>query len=94
MEFGEVWAMKKKSRDRSTRSARKSTETPIAPAGLERLFTVEQIAQLGARCRASLYQDIKSGRLKAVKFGRSTRITESSYREYIGTAPALPHAAA
>jgi len=75
----------------SRKRAKAATTVAVAPVGLERLFTVEQIAQLGARCRASLYQDIKSGRLKAVKFGRSTRISESAYREYIGTAPALPH---
>jgi excisionase family DNA binding protein len=57
--------------------------------GLERLFTVDQIAQLGARCRASLYEDIKAGRLKAIKFGRSTRISESAYRQYIESAQPL-----
>lgn len=59
------------------------------PAGLERLFTVEQIVQLGARSRASLYLDIKAGRLKARKFGRSTRIAESDYRAYVDSAPTL-----
>ena len=33
--------------------------------------------------------DIKAGRLKAIKFGRSTRITESAYRAYIEAAPVL-----
>jgi excisionase family DNA binding protein len=60
-----------------------------APQGLERLFTVNQIAQLGGPCRAKLYDDIKLGRLRAIKFGRSTRISESAYRRYIETAPAL-----
>lgn len=60
-----------------------------APPGLERAFTVEQIARTGVACRAKLYLDIKAGRLKAKKFGRSTRITESAYREYLESAPAL-----
>lgn len=60
-----------------------------APAGLERVFTVQQIARTGIACRAKLYLDIKAGRLKAKKFGRSTRITESAYREYLEAAPAL-----
>lgn len=60
-----------------------------APEGLERAFTVEQIARTGVACRAKLYLDIKAGRLKAKKFGRSTRITESAYREYLESAPAL-----
>jgi excisionase family DNA binding protein len=66
------------------------TRQPVAPpGGLERLFTVDQIAQLGGPCRAKLYDDIKLGRLKAIKFGRSTRISESAYRQYIESAPAL-----
>ena len=79
------------------RQAHRRQRTPVAnvdkpaavPAGLERLFTVEQIVQLGARSRASLYLDIKAGRLKARKFGRSTRIAESDYRAYVESAPAL-----
>jgi hypothetical protein len=59
------------------------------PAGLERLYTIAQIAQLGGPCRAKLYLDIKAGRLKARKFGRSTRITEGAYRDYINAAPSL-----
>jgi excisionase family DNA binding protein len=69
------------------RRARRSDAAP--PVGLERLFTVDQIAQLGGPCRAKLYDDIKLGRLRAIKFGRSTRITESAYREYLEAAPSL-----
>jgi excisionase family DNA binding protein len=61
----------------------------FAPPGLERLFTIDQIAQLGGPCRAKLYDDIKLGRLRAIKFGRSTRISESAYRQYIDSAPTL-----
>jgi excisionase family DNA binding protein len=60
-----------------------------APLGLERLFTIDQIARLGGPCRPKLYLDIKAGRLKAIKFGRSTRITESAYRAYLESAPPL-----
>jgi excisionase family DNA binding protein len=59
------------------------------PPGLERLLTIDQIAQLGGPCRAKLYGDIKAGRLRAIKFGRSTRITESAYRAYLDSAPSL-----
>jgi excisionase family DNA binding protein len=72
---------------RRERRARQSSATP--PVGLERLFTVDQIAQLGGPCRAKLYDDIKLGRLRAIKFGRSTRISESAYRAYVESAPAL-----
>ncbi|MGO9047994.1 MAG: helix-turn-helix transcriptional regulator [Xanthobacteraceae bacterium] len=67
----------------------KADKPAAVPVGLERLFTVEQIAQLGSRSRASLYLDIKAGRLKARKFGRSTRIAESDYRAYVDSAPIL-----
>jgi hypothetical protein len=53
------------------------------PAGLERLFTIDQIAQMGGPRRAKLYSDIKQGRLKTMKFGRSTRISESAWRSYL-----------
>jgi excisionase family DNA binding protein len=70
-------------------AARNPMDKPTAPAGLERAFTVGEIAQTGVACRAKLYLDIKAGRLKAVKFGRSTRITESAYRAYLESAPTL-----
>jgi hypothetical protein len=59
------------------------------PDGLERMFTIREIAATGVACPAKLYQDIKAGRLKARKFGRSTRITEGAYRAYIDAAPSL-----
>jgi predicted DNA-binding transcriptional regulator AlpA len=68
---------------------RRTKPTFAIPTGLERLFTVAQISQLGGPCRAKLYDDIKLGRLRAIKFGRSTRISESAYREYIQSAPPL-----
>ena len=66
-----------------------TSERLTAPVGLERAFTVDEIAETGVACRAKLYLDIKAGRLKAKKFGRSTRITESAYREYLEAAPSL-----
>jgi hypothetical protein len=58
------------------------------PAGLERLYTIDQIAQMGGPRRAKLYSDIKLGRLKTMKFGRSTRISESAWRNYLELASA------
>jgi hypothetical protein len=75
-------------RQKGTR-ARRPVENLAPPAGLERAFTVDQIAKTGVACRAKLYIDIKAGRLKAIKFGRSTRITESAYRAYLESAPTL-----
>jgi hypothetical protein len=69
--------------------ARKPVDKPSAPAGLERVFTIDEIVATGVGCRAKLYQDIQCGRLKAKKFGRSTRITESAYQAYLEAAPTL-----
>jgi excisionase family DNA binding protein len=75
--------------ERINRKQPRRVDKPAPPIGLERAFTVDQIAQTGVACRAKLYNDIKAGRLKAIKFGRSTRITESAYRAYLESAPTL-----
>ena len=75
--------------NRKQQANARRVDKPAPPIGLERAFTVDQIAQTGVACRAKLYLDIKAGRLKAVKFGRSTRITESAYRAYLESAPTL-----
>lgn len=64
-------------------------ERVAAPPGLRRVFTIDQIVATGVGCRAKVYADIKIGRLKAKKFGRSTRITEDAYNEYLESAPSL-----
>ena len=74
---------------KKTQRRRASKTRPEPPVGLERLFTIDQIAQLGGPCRAKLYNDIKTGHLRAIKFGRCTRITESAYRAYLESAPTL-----
>jgi excisionase family DNA binding protein len=50
---------------------------------MDRLYTIDQIAKLGGPRRAKLYLDIKQGRLKTMKFGRSTRISESAWKDYL-----------
>jgi excisionase family DNA binding protein len=80
--------MKKKSH-RFQRIPSRNGSSLEATAGLERAFTVDEIAQTGIACRAKLYLDIKAGRLRAIKIGRSTRITESAYRAYLEGAPRL-----
>jgi hypothetical protein len=82
--------MKNKSRDaRRLLEGSKAPQIPNVPAGLERLFKIDEIVRAGGPCRAKLYSDIKKGRLKAKKFGRSTRITGSAWRAYIDEAPDL-----
>jgi excisionase family DNA binding protein len=50
-------------------------------------LTVTQAAELGGPCRSILYEDIRSGRLRAVKRGRSTRILMEDFRKYLSALP-------
>jgi excisionase family DNA binding protein len=52
-------------------------------------LTIDEAVKAGGPRRAKLYQEIRSGRLRAVKMGRSTRILVSDLREYLGTLPAI-----
>jgi excisionase family DNA binding protein len=52
-------------------------------------LTVAEAAALGGPCRSALYQDIKRGRLRAVKRGRSTRILIEDYKQYLASLPPL-----
>lgn len=53
-------------------------------------LTVAEAAALGGPCRSILYQDIASGRLRAVKRGRSTRILVEDYKNYLAALPLIP----
>jgi excisionase family DNA binding protein len=52
-------------------------------------ITVSQAAQLGGPCRSALYEDIRAGRLRAVKRGRSTRILLEDFKAYLASFPPL-----
>ena len=52
-------------------------------------LTIAQASKLGGPCRSILYQDIRSGRLRAVKRGRSTRILIDDFRKYLASLPAI-----
>jgi excisionase family DNA binding protein len=51
--------------------------------------TIDEAAGLGGPRRAKLYQEIKAGRLRAVKVGRCTRILISDFRAYLTSLPAI-----
>ena len=53
------------------------------PNGLPRLLTLAEVATLTGRSRRSLYTDIALGRLQDTKLGRSVRITEQDYLDYV-----------
>ena len=50
-------------------------------------LTVSQAAKLGGPCRSALYEDIRAGRLRAVKRGRSTRILVEDFKAYLASFP-------
>jgi excisionase family DNA binding protein len=52
-------------------------------------LTISQAAELGRPCRSALYQDIRDGRLRAVKRGRSTRILVDDFRWYLANLPTM-----
>jgi excisionase family DNA binding protein len=52
-------------------------------------ITIAQAVELGGPCRSALYEDIRKGRLRAVKRGRSTRILLEDFRAYLASFPAL-----
>ena len=57
-------------------------------------LTIDEAVKAGGPRRAKLYQEIRSGRLRAVKMGRSTRILVSDLRKYLATLPAIEPKAA
>jgi excisionase family DNA binding protein len=52
-------------------------------------LTIDEAVKAGGPRRAKLYQEIRSGRLRAVKMGRSTRILVNDLKEYLATLPAI-----
>ena len=52
-------------------------------------ITIDEASKAGGPKRAKLYDDIRHGRLRAVKFGRSTRILIVDFQKYLATAPAI-----
>jgi excisionase family DNA binding protein len=52
-------------------------------------LTISQAAKLGGPCRSALYEDIRAGRLRAIKRGRSTRILVDDFRKYLALLPAI-----
>jgi excisionase family DNA binding protein len=52
-------------------------------------LTVAQAAQLGGPGRSAIYQDIRAGRLRAIKRGRSTRILMEDIKSYLASFPSF-----
>lgn len=54
-----------------------------------RFLTVAEVAYLTRLSKATVYRFVRDGRIRAVRFGRSYRVTEAAVDEYIHKA-ALP----
>jgi excisionase family DNA binding protein len=47
------------------------------------LLTLREVAAITKRSRASLYADIRAGRLQTVHLGRSVRVPRSELERYV-----------
>ena len=54
---------------------------------LPELLTLDEFCKLTNTGRTKTYQEISAGRLKAIKHGRSTRITRTAMIEWINALP-------
>lgn len=54
-------------------------------AKIEKVYTLEELAELLHVTRRSLYNYIKGGKLKAVKIGREWRVTEKQLEDFLST---------
>ena len=48
-----------------------------------KLLSLTEVGERTALSRSTLYREIESGRLTAVKIGKSVRVTDSELRRYI-----------
>jgi excisionase family DNA binding protein len=51
-----------------------------------RFLTVAEVAYLTRLSKATVYRLVRTGRIPAVRFGRSYRVTEAAVDEYIDSA--------
>lgn len=52
-------------------------------ADFERLYNLKEVAQIARVTRQTIYNHVKSGKLKAAKIGRDYKVTESTLKLYI-----------
>jgi excisionase family DNA binding protein len=52
-------------------------------------LTIPEIAKMGGPKRDKAYQEIRAGRLRAVKIGRHTRILFDDLKKYLTALPAI-----
>jgi excisionase family DNA binding protein len=52
-------------------------------------LTIKQAVEAGGPGRAKMYEEIRNGRLRAVKIGKSTRILVADFQAYLTSLPAV-----
>jgi excisionase family DNA binding protein len=52
-------------------------------------LTIDEVVEAGGPCRAKIYEEIRDGKLRAVKIGRSTRILRDDLQAYFAALPAI-----
>ena len=65
---------------------RSGAEEPVSG---KRALTVDEFGQAYGPGRTTIYEEIKAGRLKALKFGRRTLIPRESADEWLASLPEL-----
>ena len=54
-------------------------------AKIEKVYTLEELTELLQVTRRTLYNYVKSGKLKAVKIGKEWRVTEAALEAFLST---------
>ena len=58
----------------------------MAQVTTKQLLTIPQIAEAQQRSRSSVWADVRSGRLKSMRFGRSVRIHPDDFDDFMAAA--------
>ncbi len=56
-------------------------------------YDLDELAEQSGLGKTKIYQEIAAGRLRAVKCGKSTRVTDEDARSWLRSLPALKLAA-
>ena len=55
----------------------------------KRAYKIRELKEIGGPGHAKAYEEIRAGRLRAVKNGRSTLILADDFERYLGSLPAI-----
>jgi excisionase family DNA binding protein len=67
-----------------TQAGRTPQGSPPVPGGLgKRLYRVQEAAEALGLSRSTIYEQMRSGRLRSVKIGRSRRIPAQAITEFV-----------